>query len=169
MGLLRYKGNNEMSETNPNGSNQFRLDPRQNLCWEFYVNPGSETFGNALQSAIRAGYSKATAKTITASPWFSEKLQRLDLLQKGEKVLEYTLTMAHEVPIIGTFGPIKDKRGKAVMKTDSALLRIKLDSAKFVAERLGKAHYSTRAELVGKDGEALLPTPLLEGVRKSVI
>ena len=169
MGLLPYKGNNEMSETNPNGSNQFKLDPRQNLCWELYVTPGSETFGNALQSAIRAGYSKATAKTIKNSPWFSEKLQRLDLLQKGEKVLAYTLTMPHEVPAMGTLGPIKDKEGRAVMKIDSALLRIKLDSAKFVAERLGKAHYSTRAELVGKDGEALLPTPLLDGVRKTTV
>lgn len=158
-----------MSETNPNGSNQFKLDPRQSACWELYVNPGSETFGNALQSAIRAGYSKSTGKTITVSPWFSEKLKRLDLLQKGEKVLEYTLTMAHEVPVMGAFGPTKDKEGKVVMKTDSALLRIKLDSAKFVAERLGKAHYSTRAELVGKDGEALLPTPLLESVRKSTL
>lgn len=157
-----------MSETNPNGANKFKLDPRQSLCWEFYVNPGSETFGNALQSAIRAGYSTATAKTITNSPWFSEKRQRLDLLHKGERVLEYTLKMDHEVPVINMFGPLKDSEGKAMMKVDTALLRIKLDSAKFVAERLGKAYYSTRAELTGKDGEAIMPTPLLDNLRKEV-
>lgn len=52
-------------KTNPNGANQYLLDPRQIKCWEYYTNPKSETFSNAYQSAIRAGYENTTSLHIT--------------------------------------------------------------------------------------------------------
>lgn len=137
-----------MAETNPNGSNQYSLDPRQKLCWESYINPKSETFGNAYQSAIKAGYEDATARQITTYQWFLDKRRRLDLLSKAEKVLEKTLDYETE-----------DEDGK--VKVD--LLRVQADVAKTVATTLGKNEgYSTRNELTGKDGVAL-PTPIYNG------
>ncbi len=129
-----------MSKTNPNGANQYFLDPRQKLCWDLYINPKSETFGNGMQSAIKAGYEEAYANQITTTEWFKEKTRRLNMLSKAEKVLDTTL----ELQSINEEG-----------KVDTALLRTQTDVAKFIAERLGKEHYSNRTELTGKDGNAI--------------
>lgn len=130
-----------MSQTNPNGANQYQLDPRQKLCWENYINPRSETFGNALQSALKAGYEEATANQITTYDWFVGKRRRLNLLSKAEKVLDETL----EYIAINEEG-----------KVDAAVGRLKLDAAKVIATTLGKDEgYSTRSEVTGANGEAL--------------
>jgi len=124
--------------TNPNGANQWVLDPRQKLCWELYASPKSETFGNGLQSAIKAGYEPEYANQITTTEWFKDKVRRLNLLSKAEKVLDETL----EIIPIDEFG-----------NPDSALHRVKLDAAKFIASTQGKDEgYSTRTENTGKDG-----------------
>lgn len=137
--------------TNPNGANQYQYDPRQKLCWDLYINPKSETFGNAYQSAIKAGYEDATARQITTVEWFIEKRRRLNLLSKAEKVLDETLEMDDTEPIL-VEGEVIDR------KRNPALTKIKQDSAKFLAERLGKEEgYSTRHEMTGKNGENLEP------------
>lgn len=129
------KKTGKKTKTNPLGANQFLLDPRQKVCWEFYVDPRSKTFGNAYQSAVKAGYSKGSALQITTQPWFLEKTRRLNMLSKAEKVLDEMLEL------------------KAA---DAPFLKIKQDTAKFVAERLGKDNgYSTRTEMTGKDGESI--------------
>lgn len=124
--------------TNPNGANQYLLDPRQKLCWDSYINPKSETFGNAYQSALKAGYEEATAGQITTYEWFLEKRRRLQMLGKAEKKLDEALTM-----------DTIDKEGN--VRVD--LLRVQTDVAKFVASTQGKGEgYSTRTELSGLDG-----------------
>lgn len=150
-----------MAQTNPNGANQYQLDPRQKLCWELYVNPTSETFGNGLQSAIKAGYSESHANTITTEEWFQGKVRRVGMLSKAEKVLDEMLDMPVEVMKLE-----KDSEGEygEVVRTEPALIKIKQDTAKFIAERVGKEHYSNRTEMTGKDGEQLIPTPILENV-----
>lgn len=131
-----------MANSNPNGANQFNLDPRQRLCWDLYVNPKSETFGNALQSALRVGYEETYAKSITMTEWFLEKVRRLNMLSKAEKVLNEALDLIS----ISEEG-----------KTDSALLRIKTDVAKFIASTQGKNEgYSTREEVEITDKRILL-------------
>lgn len=161
----------------PNPSNQYLLDPRQDLCWDNYINPKSETFSNAYQSAVKAGYSLNHAKQITTEIWWSEKVRRINLLSKAEKVLEETIEMTTVLPVIGQFGPIMiptgkfNKKGKEVkellMGENDKLLKIKQDSAKFVAERLGKKKgYSTRQELTGADGKDLIPKPIYGGSSK---
>ncbi len=137
--------------SNPNGANQYQMDPRQKLCWESYIDPRSETFGNGYQSAIKAGYEDLYAKTITTIDWFSDKVRRMNMLQKAEKVLEKTLSYETE----------EEFEGKVRVKTD--LLKIQQDTAKFVAERLGKnTGYSSRTEQTGADGKDL-PTPIYGG------
>lgn len=152
-------------KTNPNGANQYLFDPRQNLCWKYYIDPKSETFSNAYQSALKAKYEDETAKQITLTKWFSEKTRRMNMLSRAEKVLENTLKTTHIRKKIGMFGPIVDPVKKEyVYEIDPATFGIKNKVAMFVAETQGKdAGYSKRTELTGKDGKDL-PTPILGGL-----
>jgi len=146
--------------TNPNGANQFKLDPRQKLCWESYINPKSDTFGNAYQSALKAGYEETYCTQITVTEWFLEKVRRLNMLGKAEKVLDYTLDMPVE--------NVKQVGEEQVIVIDPSLIKIKQDTAKFIAERLGKNDgYSGRSELTGADGKDL-PTPLLHAISNNI-
>lgn len=123
-------------KANPNGANQYLLDPRQKECWDLYVNPKSETFGNATQSAIKVGYEPDYADQITTAEWFKGKIRRLNLLDKAERNLDKILDL-----------PLKDKAN------------VVLDASKFIAKTLGKDEgYSDRSEITGKDGESLLLT-----------
>ena len=118
-------------KANPNGANQYLLDPRQKECWDLYVNPKSKTFGNATQSAIKAGYEPDYADQITTAEWFKGKIRRLNLLDKAERNLDKILDL-----------PLEDKAN------------IVLDASKFIAKTLGKDEgYSDRSELTGKDGK----------------
>jgi len=45
-------------------------------------------------------------------------------------------------------------------KTDPALAKLRQDTTKFVAERLGKIDFSTRVEQTGADGKDLVPTSI---------
>jgi hypothetical protein len=118
--------------TNPNGANQYQLDPRQKMCWDLYINPKSETFGNGTQSAIKAGYEPDYADQITTVEWFKGKVRRLQMLDKAEKVLDKTLTYNTE-----------NEEGK--VQTD--LLRIQTDVAKHITKTLGKDDYSERTDI----------------------
>lgn len=135
--------------SNPNNANQYVLDPRQKLCWDFYVSPKSETFGNAYQSGVKAGYEESYCRTITDTEWFCDKVRRLNMLSKAEKVLEEMLEL-------DTKTVKEDEDGEQIIRVDSALVKIKQDTAKFIAERVGKAEgYSTRTEHTGADGKDL--------------
>lgn len=141
--------------TNPNGANQYLFDPRQKLCWELYIDPKSETFGNATQSAVKAGYEWGTANQITTAEWFLGKLRRLNMLHKAERNLDKALETNYTD--IGT-GEIR-----------SDVMRIVMDVSKTVVTTLGKDEgYSTRSELTGKDGEKLMPIPLLSAIDEQV-
>lgn len=136
-----------------NGKTRF-LTPQQELFLASYCNPKSPTFSNAVQSAIKAGYTETYANNITAEmpEWLLENLGDTKRLLKAEKVLDEMLEMDTEIEVETEEG--------GYTKTDTGLVKIKQDTAKFVAERLGKQKYSTRNELTGKDGKEL-PTPIL--------
>lgn len=143
--------------TNPNGANQYLLDPRQKLCWDLYVNPKSATFGDAKNSALKAGYEETTADQITVAEWFLGKTRRMNLLGKAEKVLEQMLDMPVEIIEYDKNGE-EDEEPQSYLTTDPALVKIKQDTAKFVAERQGKdVGYSTRSEITGANGQNLVP------------
>lgn len=115
------------------------LDPKQIAFLAGYTNPNSETFSNALQSALKAGYKQEYAESLTYQmpDWLSENLGNVRLLSKAEKVLEETLDM-----------DTLDAKGNR----DNQAVKIKQDSAKFVAETVGKKKYSKRQEVTGLDG-----------------
>jgi len=136
-----------MAETNPNGANQHTPDPRQEKCWEFYVESVRKGVPNAMQSAIAAGYEETSAKDITATGWFLERLDKLRLKgmrSKAERNLERMLDTDWEIT------------GEA--KAD--IMRIVADVSKTVAKSLGKEDWSERTEVTQADGKAF-PTPIL--------
>lgn len=77
--------------TNPNGANQYQTDPRQTLFLTHYLDPKSDTFSNALQSGIKAGYTEEYSKSLTSQlpDWLSESINDTELLKKAEKRLKY--------------------------------------------------------------------------------
>lgn len=119
--------------------NQYIPDPRQSLFLQHYLDPKSETFSNAFQSAIKAGYTKEYAEVILSKDldWLSEGVRYADIVKKAEKNLE-------------EFMSIEDNK-------------IRSDMTKFALERLKKDKFSTRSELTGGGGKDL-PTPLLIGI-----
>lgn len=141
---------------------QYLFDPRQKLCWDLYIDPTSETFGNVTQSALRAGYAEQTADNIMCAKWFKIRLNRLQMLEDAEKVLKEMVTMkTKNSKIVGT---------KFVEMEDSQLVKIKQDTAKFLAERLGKDDgYSSRGEITGKNGEKLGSTSENRELRGSLL
>jgi len=157
----------EKPKTNPNGANQYVMDPRQKKCWDLYVNPKSKTFGNALQSALEAGYTQGTANQITTEDWFIEKCRRLNMFSKAERNLDEFLDMeVEEIAVIKGI-PLRDKEGNFIIKKNVNLLRLKQDTSKFVAERLGKNEgYSTKSELEVPDNLIKVNINIDEAIKK---
>ncbi len=131
------------SKNNPNGANQWFADPRQPLFLKAYLDPKSPTWGNALQSALKAGYSQEYSENITnvMPTWLSEAIGKSKIVEKAEKNLESALDGLLDDP---------EKGGKQIQwkATEMALRTLK------------KEEYSERQELVGKDGKDLIPEPL---------
>jgi len=137
--------------TNPQGFNQHVPDPRQANFLANYLSMDSETYSNALQSALRAGYAQEYAESITAQmpTWLLESLGKNKRLNKAEKVIDKILDLE----------PL-DEEGKL----DNQALKTQADIAKFIASTVGKKDYSTRSEHTGKDGGAIQ----VEGVEITV-
>lgn len=115
------------------------LTPQQIKFLEHYLDVKSDTFGNALQSALLAGYSREYAESITTKDlkWLSEYGGDAKRLLKAERNLEQLLDQDED-------------------------LKVKADITKFVAGTLGKKKYSSRQELTGKDGKDLIPKPIMD-------
>lgn len=123
------------------------LTPQQENFLSYYTNPKSDTFSNAVQSALKAGYSESFANNITSimPDWLSESIGDMKRLRRAEKNLE-------EVQNIDIYNQ------DGILDPQLIEKRTKVDF--FIAERLGKKKYSTRTELSGVDGKDL-PTPIL--------
>lgn len=137
-----------MAKTNPNKVNQYTApDPRQSLFLSYYIDPKSETFSNAYQSALKAGYEEEYASTILNQDlaWLSESLSDSSLLQKAEKRLNQILD----------FEPVDDEG-----RLDNALIANQMKAVTLVAKGIGKNKYSERLEQSGPNGKEL-PTPML--------
>lgn len=121
-------------------ANQWLLDPRQEACWAYYIDPTSDSFSVAVRSAIKAGYSKVSAGQVTQTEWWKARKRRMGLLGKAEKALDEAL----DVCIVATY---YNKDGEEVSKIDSGILKAKNDVAKFIASTQGKVEgYTTKTE-----------------------
>jgi hypothetical protein len=132
-----------VSNSNPNKVNQYtEPDPRQSLFLSYYLDPKSETFSNAYQSALKAGYEKEYAENLTSSmpKWLSESLGDLKMVERAER----NLKQVQELVVV-------DEKGKVA--TDVLRERNKVDM--FIAERLNKKKYSQRQELADPNGNPI--------------
>lgn len=127
-------------------SNQHIADPRQQLFIAYYINPESKTFGNALQSALRAGYKERYAKDIMGKMpnWLAEKAEQIkdeEMIELAEQNLKEYMKVDDEQPVMSFGTVLKDKNGNIVKKKNVGIMKIKQDTSKFVAERLAKKRY----------------------------
>lgn len=76
-------------------ANQWTITPRQIKFVEQWLTPGSDTFGNAYQSALAAGFGQEYAKKITTNTlsleWVAEAKKRMTTLEPSHtiKALEH--------------------------------------------------------------------------------
>ena len=72
---------------------KLELSPQQQEFLKNYLNPKSKTWGNALQSAIDAGYTEEYAKVMISRDldWLSEYVKKNNLVIKAEKNMEMAL------------------------------------------------------------------------------
>lgn len=119
----------------------YKHNPKAALFEQLYLTPSSKTFMNIYQSGIASGYSEQYSSNISVQQpkWWlkiieSSEYRRATMLDAAEKALEDAVT---------TNSDDKDDR------------KIKHDAAKFISERLGKEHYSTRQEVTGADGRSV--------------
>lgn len=117
--------------------NQYKADPRQAKFLAYYLDIDSDTFSNAFQSAIKAGYSPKYADDITTkgNQWMEDIGGDLEMLLKAEENLVKALNIDIENKEIG------DRGLKATM---------------FVAERLGKKKYGKNIDVTSKGGRIII-------------
>lgn len=129
-------------------------DPKQAKFIEYYFDPKSPTCSNALQSALKAGYKREYAETITSkskSPkWLSRCIGKYqDMVSKAERNLDEFLEMS-------VLSKVRDREGSVLdEEEDSGKMKIKADVSKFVAERLKKDKWSVKQEVEHSLGEGL--------------
>lgn len=113
------------------------LNPQQQAFLSYYLDPKSDTWSNALQSALKAGYAQEYSENILnlMPKWLSESLEDSALASKALVNLSDALdgTLDQE-------GGTKHIQWKATETTLKAMLKDK---------------FSTRTELTGKDGKEL--------------
>ena len=102
-----------------------KLTPQQQQFKEYYLNPSSETFGNAKRSALKAGYSENYSNNLTGqgSEWIDGLIRDYKMLAAAEAALAEALDHVGE---------------------DAQHKKIKVDVAKFVAKGMAKDKYSDK-------------------------
>lgn len=129
------------------------LNPQQQAFKDFYINPGSETFGLVKESALKAGYGEGYADGLMAPSTGNKWIQEITSDQETNDLAELALKESLKM----------DEYDKDRVP---ALTAIKQKSAMFVLERLKKDKWSERKELTGKDGKDFLPTPIIDILSK---
>lgn len=137
---------------NPNGANQYLVDPRQALFFSLYFDPKSDTFSNAKQSALTAGYELQYAENIMnlMPTWLSDRLEEMNtasMIRKAERNLDELLDLPSKTQAMGAFGPVIDKKTKKpIMVHNASLLKLKRETSEFVASRLSKKKYGDKGD-----------------------
>lgn len=112
------------------------LDPRKALALDYYSDPASETFSNARQSMLKAGYSEASAKDVQKLDWFNAHRAtfHVNLIKKAERNLD-------------RIASIQVKLDKASNKAEIEIAKLQADISKFVVDRLARAKYGKNEEI----------------------
>jgi len=124
------------------------LTPQQESFLSYYTDPKSETFSNAVQSALKAGYQETYANNITGlmPEWLLENIGDMKRLRKAEK----NLNEVQDLPIINEDG-----------KIDTQLIEKRTKVDMFIAEKLNKDKYGKSLDITTK-GESINPEAVLK-------
>jgi len=77
--------------------------------------------------------------------------QQEEMWEKGQNNLEKALSMRTNLPVFNKFGQVvRDEDGNIVRRENPNLLKIQLDAAKFVLERLNSENYGKRTKIKDK-------------------
>lgn len=114
-------------KSNPNGANQYSVDPRQALFLANYLDPKSKTFSNCKRAAIAAGYEEDYAQVLLSKmpTWLSTKVNQNYIVEKAENNLKEFVEMSPE---------------------NTGEMKIKADITKFALERLNRKDYGKAEE-----------------------
>jgi hypothetical protein len=119
-------------------------NPQKKLFWDLYLNPSSDTFGNATRSAVMSGWTETDASNVSQQGWFKNGIRREAMKDKAEGVLSDMLDLPSTVT--------KVVKGETFVVDEPAMVKIKQDTAKYITSTLMKKHYSTRTENTGANG-----------------
>lgn len=121
------------------------LDPRRQKFASFYLDPSSTTYCNALQSALRAGFSQEYSESILykKSKWLVDIVGKLGILDKLKSNLEYHVNLNPVVQATGPFGPLfktegkgKNKRKVPIMVESNTRLKMRQEITQWALEKL---------------------------------
>lgn len=126
-----------------------RFDPRQPKFLDYWLDVKSPTHGNALQSALRAGFSREYAETLLSQhpAWLEKARSEFDFVDRVEKHFEDVLNLPIKKQVMGAFGPVfsgKGKNRKPVFDFHIPTIKEKTEVAEFIAQTLGKKKYGTK-------------------------
>ena len=115
------------------------LNPQQQTFLKLFLDPKSETWGNYLQSGLKAGYDEDYARNLRNQmpEWLRLNLDKSRLVIKAERNLETALDG-------GLDDPEKHKK------------EIQWKATEMTLKTLRKDDYSERTEVTGKDGKDLV-------------
>lgn len=121
-------------------ANQYQTDPRQTAFLKAYLDPKSDTWSNAKQSALKVGYAPEYADNIMSiyPDWLSDAIGDTKLIQKATRNLDMALDGLLDDP---------EKGGKP----------LQLKATEITLRGLQKTKWSERQEVTGKDGSPLVP------------
>lgn len=120
-------------------------DPRQLAFLKYYLTPGTDLFNNALQSALKAGYTQE----------YSENILQKDLKWLADGMLELVGKPTDKKNLVNKAKRVLDR------SLDSADEKISQDTAKFIAKT--DIEFSDKSETT-----LILPKPILGGITKDV-
>lgn len=116
-----------------NISNQ-KLDIRQLMFLKLYLTPGTKYFSNALQSAIKAGFSREYAESILQKDlkWLQDGLSEIvgketdidNLRKKARKVLNKSLDSEDEAIAQNTAKFVAEKTDKEFSNKDQPTVNV---------------------------------------------
>lgn len=123
-----------MAGLKPYTSNGTTSDPREQAMWSIYVTNRAKGVNNAYRAAIEAGYDKTTAKNITLTGWYKERLSNFRE-SKASSLAERNLVRILDLSITDEKGAIQPNALRAV-----------LDITKFTLERTKREKYGNKIE-----------------------
>lgn len=125
------------------------LNPIREAFIISYTDPKSPTYGNALQSALKAGFSREYAESLLYKKplWLSEIVGRSERLEKARRNMDKFLELKTAEPLFQDGGkPIVDpETGEIVTKENPRLLEIQ-QKATFVVLKTHDKDFEEKAD-----------------------